>query len=316
MPRSPRPFGVAGTIVSSAIALAAAVLWASGPADPLEPPPAARQQAAQGRDRALFVSVVDEKGEPVTTLSARDFVVREDGRAREVLTAEPSEAALTLALLVDNSQAASAATADLRKALTTFVKTIGEKNTIAVTTFADRPTIVQDYTLVLPQVIQAVERIFPVSGSGSYLLQAIRDISTGFSKRDFERGVIVAVTTEGPEFSDLNHDLVEQALRGSGATLHAVVIRSTPPPNPTEQSTRERALVLDAGPRATGGRRVDVLSSMGLDDALAKLARQLQNEFRITYARPDALVPPEKVEVSVKRPGLDARGIPARSPRG
>ncbi len=264
----------------------------------------------------MYVSVVDEKGEPVGRLSARDFVVREDGRAREVLVAEPSDAPLTLALLVDNSEAASPAIADVRRALASFVKRLGGKNTIAVTTFADRPTILQDYTLVLPQVLQAIERIFPAPSSGSYLLQAIRDISTGFGKRDFERGVMVAVTTEGQEFSDLNNQVVLRSLRDSGATLDVVVIQSSPGPDPREESVRERALLLDAGPRATGGRRVDILSSMGLEEALAKLARQLTGEYRITYTRPEALVPPETVEISVKRPGLDARGIPARPPRG
>jgi hypothetical protein len=75
---------------------------------------------------------------------------------------------------------------------------------------------------------------------------------------------------------------------------------------------RQRAVVLDRGPRETGGRRVDLLTSMALDDALQKLARQLTNEYRITYSRPESLIPPEKIEVGVKRPGLDARGTPAR----
>ncbi len=70
------------------------------------------------------------------------------------------------------------------------------------------------------------------------------------------------------------------------------------------------------GPRETGGRHVDLLSSMALDQALKKLGDQLTNEYRITYSRPETLIPPEKIEVSVTRPGLDARGTPIKSKRG
>ncbi len=312
MPRSPRVPRLAGTVVPVAIALAAAVTLVSARSGPR---PDARQSAAD-RERGMYVSVVDAKGEPVTDLAAREFVVREDGVTREVLMAEKSEDPLTLALLVDNSQAASAATADLRKALTTFVAQLGGRNAVAVTTFADRPTILQDYTLVAEQVRRGIERIFPQPDSGSYLLQALKEVSNGFAKRDFERGVMVAITTEGVEFSDLNHDLVLGALRQSGASLHALVLQSLPAPDVRADSVRERAIVLDLGPRATGGRRVDLLSSMALEDALKTLARQLLNEYRITYARPDSLVPPEKVEVDVRRPGLETRGLPIRSKRG
>ena len=88
-------------------------------------------------------------------------------------------------------------------------------------------------------------------------------------------------------------------------------------PDPRADSVRQRWAVLDRGPRETGGRRDDLLSSMSIDDALRKLAGRLSNEYRITYSRPETLIPPEKIEVSVKRPGLDARGTPVRQkPRG
>jgi hypothetical protein len=40
-----------------------------------------------------------------------------------------------------------------------------------------------------------------------------------------------------------------------------------------------------------------------------QLATELSNQYRVTYARPSRLVPPEKVEVSVKRTDLRARGM-------
>src|SRR5687768_6916030 len=61
---------------------------------------------AQARPTDIYVSVVDSKGEPAAGLTADDFRVREDGTAREVLKAGAATGPLTVALLIDDSQAA------------------------------------------------------------------------------------------------------------------------------------------------------------------------------------------------------------------
>ena len=60
---------------------------------------------AQTIEREMFVSVLDQAGKPVLTLGVPDFIVREDGRAREVLRARRATDVIDIALLVDNSQA-------------------------------------------------------------------------------------------------------------------------------------------------------------------------------------------------------------------
>jgi hypothetical protein len=41
---------------------------------------------------------------------------------------------------------------------------------------------------------------------------------------------------------------------------------------------------------------------------LKKLATELKSQYRVTYARPQTLIPPEVVTVSAARPGLTIRG--------
>jgi VWFA-related protein len=298
-----------------AAAVSALALFAGGRAvlgaDPLGP----AAQDARSRERAIYVSVVNRDGVPATDLTARDFVVREDGVAREVLSVREAAEPVTLALVVDNSQAAASVIPDVRTALRAFVERMGGHNPMAVTTIADRPTILQDYTLVVPQLVRAVGRIFPVPGSGAFLLDALSEVANGFSKRDFERGVIVVITTEGTEFSDPNEQQVLPKLRQSGAALHAFVLTSQAGPDMRSSEARSRAIVLDAGPRETGGRRVDLLSSMSMDAALQKLANQLSHEYLVTYSRPESLIPPEKISVAVTRPELEALGTPVRPKR-
>ena len=64
---------------------------------------------AQNADtrRALFVSAVDKDGEPVTGLGPDAFVVREDGMRREILRVSRATEPIDIALLVDNSTAAT-----------------------------------------------------------------------------------------------------------------------------------------------------------------------------------------------------------------
>ncbi|HET9809203.1 MAG TPA: hypothetical protein VFQ66_05855, partial [Candidatus Limnocylindria bacterium] len=57
----------------------------------------------------------------------------------------------------------------------------------------------------------------------------------------------------------------------------------------------------------TGGRRDQLLAESAIPDRLRLVARELANQYAVTYARPETLIPPEKVQVSVSRPDLTVR---------
>ena len=69
-----------------------------------------------------------------------------------------------------------------------------------------------------------------------------------------------------------------------------------------------REIVLSRGTSETGGRYEQVLSITGLEMKARQLATEISNQYRVTYARPDRLIPPKNTEVSVRRPDLRARG--------
>jgi hypothetical protein len=69
-------------------------------------------------------------------------------------------------------------------------------------------------------------------------------------------------------------------------------------------------MFVDAATSATGGSRVLMVTSMAIDGALSRLADELANQYRVTYGRPERLIPPQKIEVGVRQPGLTARGTP------
>jgi Ca-activated chloride channel homolog len=283
---------------AAALALALALFTPAGAQEP-------RASAAGARTRDVYVSVLDKKGAPVPGLTAADFTVREDRVAREVLKAGPATEPLQIALLIDDSQAATSMTLSLRDAITAFVDKLQGKADIALITFGERPTSVVEYTSSAEQLKRGIGRIFPRSGAGPYLLDAIVDASRGLQRRKAARPVIVAVTIEGIEFSNLAHETVLETIERSGATLHVMAIGS--PAGSMSDEMRNRGIVLSEGTSRTGGRREQVLVDSGLPDKMRELADELLNQYVVTYGRPDTLIPPERIEVATTRPGATAR---------
>jgi len=267
---------------------------------------------SQAQERVAYVSVIDSKTlRPVDDLSPEAFVVREDGNRREVLRAARATSPMPLAVIVDNSQAAAPTIPDLRKALVAFLETVDGIGPIAIFTVADRPTIAQEYTTSSTELLDAANRIFHAPNSGATLLDTIADVSKGLMRREADRAAIVIVTGEHTEYGNLHYIDVLNRVRESGAMMYTIVLVN-PRGSMTNDEARNRATVLDRGPRESGGMRIDVLTSMSFETQLKVFGEMLKSQYRVTYSRPASLIQPERFQVSVVKPGLEAYGAPAR----
>lgn len=267
---------------------------------------------AQANERVAYVSAWDAKTRaPITGLGPTDFDVREDGAKREVLRVTAATTPMPVAILVDNSQAARDNIADVRRALNSFVKALDGVGPIAIIGLADRPTILRDYTTDQKLLADGVGKVFAMPDSGATLLDAIVEVSNGLRRREEDRAAIVALTTENIEFTNRHYNDVLDALRNAGAMFHAVVLTSPGGASLSEEA-RNRAIVLDRGPRESGGTRTDILASQAFEQKLTELAAILKSQHRVVYARPQTLIPPEKVQISSAKSGVDAAGAPAR----
>jgi hypothetical protein len=221
---------------------------------------------------------------------------------------------MRVALLVDNSHAATDSIQFLRPALAGFATRLtGAGHSVALITLGDRPTLQVDATTDVARLkSRGIDRLFAQPGSGMYLLEALIETSKGFVKNETPRPVIVAVVTEGKEFSTVSADPVIRAIRDSGAQFYALVLTEGERASLSDDEVRQRNVVLDRGTRENGGTRDTVLSNMALKSRLDLLATELLGQVAVTYASPDRLVPAEKITIAAAREELTARGVPVK----
>jgi hypothetical protein len=263
---------------------------------------------AQARQRALYVTVLDKAGAPLADVTPADLVVREDNVAREILRVVPAIEPIYLALLVDNSEAAEPYIANYRRALPQFINAILDasperaRHQISLIGLAARPTIITQYTSDATELVRGVNRLFSQPETGTYLLDAVDAVTRGYMRGRVARPVIVSVVTAGPDYSDRQHTQVLEALRASGAAFHAVTLGL-----PVNLSL-DRGVMLERGTRESGGNYDNLLSGSALPDRMMRLAAELTHQYRVVYARPQSLVPPERITVDGARPDVTVRG--------
>jgi len=282
------------TLTALALAAAGVVVSSSSP------------ERQSPRQRQADVIVVDGSRTPVRDLAVRDFVVREDGVAREVIAVAPAPPPSPIVLLIDNSQAAEPSILDLRRALATFADALAaaEPSTrIGLRTFGERPTKVADPTTAA-MVQLGIERIFHRTGSGALMLEAIVETTRDLGSDGAGAALVAFVVESGPEFSQDDRMRVAAALRTRGATLWTVVLQARGGALLSSPENRERASVIGDGTTESGGLNLPVLSSQGIPSAFERLAALFTSRHRITYGRPDTLVPPDRLEITARREGL------------
>lgn len=271
--------------------------------------PAAPQAGAQanGKTRDIYVTVTDKSGAPVKDLAITDFTIREDNQSREVLAVGPATTPMRIALLVDNSQATQPLTNELRQGLTGFIGAIfkaSPDSVMSLATFGDRPTPVQGFTNAAPILTRSAQKIFPVTGSGAYLVDAVLDAAKELRKDPASRQLIVAFVDEaGEEFSNASRQQALDAMKFANASLWIVALQGAST-NMNSPEARERSALIDEGTAQSGGTTISLLNRISLPSKMLELAGTLTSQVKITYGRNDQTVPPKKLEVQLSRKDL------------
>jgi len=270
-----------------------------------QPVDAQREQ----RERSILVGAVGAKDAPLTDLTIKDFSVRENGATREVVRVQAAPPPTHVVLLVDDSAATQLALPFVRDSLPKFVARMADMSPapqIGLWSFGERPTKRVDVTPNPSAVLEGIKKLFSIQGAGGYLLQGVVEVTDDLRKKKvgtegFSSPIIVAFVAEGGvEYSSHQRSQIITALKSTGASLWSVTLQQgTQPMNTTE--SRERAAVLGDVTGDSGGMNKVILTPQAIDGAFSTVGSIISSRYLVTYVRPDALVPPDKLEVTTSR---------------
>jgi len=261
--------------------------------------------------RALTVTLLDEKDQEVTDVSAADIALAENGVSRDITSFKPDRRPVSVAVMVDTSAAVgSAYRLNVVEAVVGLVARLPDGARYALWTTGDRPTKVVDHTDDRQAAGVALRLVAPQGGN--YLLDAFGEASADLKKlsREGDRTVVVAVTGTGPEFSYRDKYRAAEEAEKNAELFLSVQVDSG---GADFEMRSNLSYVMDRLARATGGRHEVILSAMGMDTALRKLSAHLRSGYRLAYATlPD--LKKRELDLSVARPGTEVL-LPSASAR-
>jgi hypothetical protein len=279
------------------VLIASAVLAAAVASPPLT---GAQRESTE---RHVYVRVTGANDAPVSGLTARDFIVREDDIAREVIRVSTAPPPSHLALLVDNTGDLQPLLIELRTSLLSFVTSmtaLAAPPLMTLSTVAERPTTLVDFTTSDIAIERGIQRIFPRMGSGAYLLDGIIEASQALRKAGAERpAILVFVIEHSTEFSNRLHTLVADALRDTGASLWTIELQQQGSPSMAIEA-RERARVVTDVTGWSGGVSRRIISRQGLPQAFTEISTAMTTRYDVVYGRPQSLVPPSRISVETR----------------
>ena len=280
----------------------------------------------------LYLTVLDDDGQPVVDLRPNEISVAENGVRCEVLyLARPSGPA-DVSILVDTSEAVVPSTTHVRRALTEFVDALDGYARMSLMTFGDLPVRVVPPTTRVSAMRDAVDRVFPAVGAiprfQDALIQTVRDIQT----RQPNRPALVIITsdqvpgafaTESPNTSARPVEQVIGVLQAIGAPVHIVALRSSASfdivgrgvfdrasafsgtaDNNMRNSimareTRDWLMTLETASNRTGGRLVNTYASAGIATPLIEIANEIAGQYVLTYSRAALPLDTETLEIQI-----------------
>jgi VWFA-related protein len=171
---------------------------------------------------SVDVVVTDNNGNYLTGLKKENFRVTEDGKAQTITNFAPSEAPITIVLLLEFSRLGYEIFAyNAKNWSAAFLQNLKPNDWVALETFNMRPNIDVDFTHNRDEVMQGLYQLIFPPFSESNLFDAIGDVLDRI--KDVKGKKAVLVLASGIDtFSRMNLDQVMRRIRETDATLYTV----------------------------------------------------------------------------------------------
>ena len=244
---------------------------------------------------AVYATVLDEKGGPVSGLPQSAFVVEEDGRPQEVQTFAAGDVPLALAIAVDHSFSMSRG--QLRDVAYATQRLIGElrpDDRVMLLGIGSQVEVLAPLSIDHRPAFDAAGRLEPWGTTPLFdaVTEAIAAIDAAAGRR-----ALVLITDGADRYSVATASEVVTFARRHDVQVYPVALSRQPTPALADVAT------------VTGARSTVVEKADRLPDGLSGIARELRAQYLLGYAprTDEAGAAWRRIAVRVNRPGLRVR---------
>jgi Ca-activated chloride channel family protein len=168
---------------------------------------------------AVDATVVDSKGRFVNSLTAREFVLTEDGKPQALDLVSQSREPALFTLLVDSSQSMKIRSSAVRATAARLLAAIAADDQVVVAPFSRTVTTVTGPTTDRGTVLDAIAAIRHQGGTA--ILDSVGETATLLAGGTRRRAVVL-ITDGYDEHSESGFDAALVRLKTSGVTLYVV----------------------------------------------------------------------------------------------
>ena len=257
----------------------------------------------------LPVTVRDQTGQIVTTLTQKDFKVFEDGVEQPLSDLSLRQAPVDVVLMIDASSSVANNLEDFRQAVLGFAQKLSADDRLSLIQFDDRVLLLQDWTQSLVQLRRALRRLSP--GMFTRFHDAMLLAAREQKPRPGARHAIIVLTDGIDSGRGSRFDAVVRSALQSQTTIY--VISNTAIERARKQAELQSLLSgpdsavrfnelriadlrlglaaldaseskLDSLTRATGGRLYKPQAFADLDETYAEVADERRYQYAIYYS--------------------------------
>jgi Ca-activated chloride channel homolog len=227
----------------------------------------------------LPATVVDGKQHLVTTLAQADFVVYEDDQPQKITLFRREDVPVSIGILVDNSGSMREKRAAVSKAVVNFVKASHPQDEVFIVNFNDWPYLDQDFTSDVNLLRHALDQLDSRGSTALFdaVLAAAEHLS---SKARLSKRILLVVTDGQDNFSRAS---LEDAIRAVQKDKDHSPIIYTIGILGSGEKERQARRALETLSSQTGGVAFFPQSLNEVDDVSQEVARDIRNQYSITY---------------------------------
>jgi len=269
--------------------------WAQG--KDKQPPQAPPEQTPGGFAISVTVPVVsvdvvitDNNGNFLTGLKKENFRITEDGAAQSITNFAPSDAPITIVLLLEFSRLGyQFFTYNARNWSAAFLSNLKPNDWVALETFNMRSNVDVDFTHNRDEIMQGLYQMVYPPFSESNLFDALADVLDRIKDAKGKKSVLV-LASGIDTFSRMNLDQVMKRIRETDATIFTVGVGEQLFINQNPGAFGEQMIYIQAQNQLktfaamTGGRSWLPRFDGEIPSIMQDVAASLRNQYSMAYS--------------------------------